>query len=152
MKYEMDEMNFVLMHKEVVLQVSPKSNTHTSINMMKFNKVVTRHRAQINDQEQHEVPIPIPEASTSTASHMKAIPQNRKRKATDKSQAKNDKKSKIQQDEPDVVMSNMVDVAVQTEDYIEEPEIEEEFKRLYLLKMWQNYCVTTIKKEDFQNI
>ena len=46
----------------------------------------------------------------------------------------------------------MVDVAVQTEDYIEEPEVQEEFNRLHLLKMWQNYCVTTIKKEDFQNI
>ena len=78
MRYEMDEMNFVLMHKEVVFQVSSKSNTCTSINMMKLNKVVSRHQAQIDDQEQHELPIPITEASTSTASHMKPTPQKRK--------------------------------------------------------------------------
>ena len=50
MGYQMTEQNFVLMHKEVAYQIISKPTIHTTINMLKLNRVVKVHRQQM---EQH---------------------------------------------------------------------------------------------------
>ena len=58
MNYEFKEMNFILMHKEVVFQVVSRSNLPTAMNMLKVNRVVMKQKAQSDeDHDSNSKPI-----------------------------------------------------------------------------------------------
>ena len=144
MEYEMNEQNFVLMHKEAVFQVLAKPTINSALTMMKFNKVVKTRRPPTEDStpDTYEQGYVQPSTSQEPAAKVKKMKKGKNVKKSDTSKSKDNL--------PDVIMSNMVDVAVQTVDDPDELEHEEEYNRIHAQSMWQHYCVTTIKKEDFE--
>ena len=63
--YEMNEKNFVLMHKEVVYQVQSKCNMPTVINMLKINQLLIKKRKISFNDEEYDPINPDPQDSTS---------------------------------------------------------------------------------------
>ena len=147
MGYEMDEKNFVLMHKEATYQVLAKPSINASINMLKLNRVVKNRKYPL-EEDAHQGEEPDIEPMSSVVSAQGGAKPKKKRKAKTQS-AREIPKCKDDDNVPDLIMSNMIDVTVQTVDDPDELVHEDEYNRFHVLAMWQHYSVTTIKEEDF---
>ena len=142
MGYEFNEMNLVLMHKEVdlVFQVATKSNLPTALNMLKISKVVMKHKAQseednvTNDQSSQDMP---------STSMTPASPVANVTKSVKSPRSKPKKQQKVM---------SMVSVATQTAKEVITVNLaadEEEFTMIDLHSMRQNYLINTIRQQDF---
>ena len=142
MNYEFNEMNFVLMHKEVVFQVAAKSNLSTALNMMKINKVVMKQKAQ-SDEQYNVQPQNVdegPSTSNSTVPSVVNVPRTPRR-----SKGSGQKKTKL---------IEKVTVATQTSDHVVSVNLaadDEEFDMFDLKAMRQQFLITTIRENNFQN-
>ena len=152
MNYEMTERNFLLMHKEAAYQVLAKPTINSSLNTMKLNKVVKK-RPVVNVEDEFT---PEPEPCTPDTSDRTEIQTKKKRPSPTVKRKKKTSTTPLpappqQTLTQDVYMSKMVDIGVQTDEKPPEPEEQEDFNKFHALSMWQRYCVTTIKREDFDD-
>ena len=141
MGYEVDEMNFVLMHKEVVFQVESKSNMPTALNMLKINQIVMKHKP-VNETEIESDFGNIQQGQSKSKKDLPSTSGVIKSPKKQKTKAKS-KVEKVQ----------MVTASTQTTEEmfpVNLPDDEEDFNMFHLQAMRQKYLVTTIREQDFE--
>ena len=141
MGYECNELNFVMMHTEAVFQVSSKSNLPTALHMMKINKVVKKQKAQ-SEEENYMTPINVDDGPSS--SHPPLSPGASPKMSHQKSKPQTNKQT---------TRVEMVSVSTQTGKEMVSVNLaadEDELNMFDLKAMRQNYLVTTIQQQDFQ--
>ena len=141
MNLEMDETNFVLMHKEVAFQVSAKSHLTKCMNLMRTNTFVGWPALAAVKQEEEKKKGEEPSTSTSTHTTPSA-PSAAAGPAVRNGGKPKRRRRKVVQTET---------VAVQTEENVE-PELDEQFKLNHLENMIREFIVNlrTIRQEQFE--
>ena len=140
MNYECDEMNFVLMHKEAVFQVSAKSNLPTALNMMKISKLVMKQKAVVEEDVDKNDPLLSDGPSTSSipvspVAHLPASPKVVRKKGKKVTKLV-EVATAATQTAPEVISVNLASDDI-------------DFDLFKLQSMRQNFLVTTVREQDF---
>ena len=141
MNYECNEMNFVMMHKEVVFQITLKCNLPTALNMMKISRVVMKQKAQSDDYCDVHFQMIQPGPSSIAPVASPASVQKSKQKSKAKKITQSDSVQMVSvstQTKPEVVSVNLAGE-------------DDKFNMFELRAMRQNYLITTIIEKDFQD-
>ena len=151
---EMNEINFIHMHKSVANEVISRTTITKNINMMKLNSIVRRTVTVEAEQDEVDTPIEPRQAKSITSK-----PKGEKRPRSRGKKRKHDEVDETSAvpapspNVPDVVyVPNFCTVATQT---VTEEELltqeEEYFQREHIERVRQKLTVDFIKEEDFDS-
>ena len=150
MHIEMDEINFLHMHKTVVIEVISKFNISKALSMMKVNSIVSRSRTEVPPVDDANTE-PVPEQSPSTVGIAAKSKCQGVASKSSKGKAKPKSAPVVQ---PSVEIPEEYGlyrtVATQTMENIGSEE-EKRFEQFDMMSMRQKYLVTVIKQEDFDD-
>ena len=141
MNYEYNEMNFTLMHKEVVFQVAAKSNLPTMLNMLKINKIVMKPKTQ-SEEEKSAIPVPVSDGPSTSNPPIARSPISEKSKPKGKTKATKKSKSVEMVTSSTQTAEGVITLNLAADD--------DDFDLLELKRMRQKYLVTTIRQQDFE--
>ena len=149
---QMDEVDFLLLHKLVVHQLKSKSHMTKGIGMMKMNAIVSKEK-HINPDEEEGGPQPQQDNVQDSPSKGKKKKGKRQSKKGKKESDVNPQAAAAAAELPDVVMLPNRDMATQTPESIENDIIEgeEDFQRNNIDEVRKKFIVDEIKPEDFDS-